>query len=301
MKDKNEIKPELSGEQLMLDSMGIGICRLLLREELPLLWANTEFYCITGYTEEIYQARFSNLRHYYQAYPEDFCMLKNTLFQAFDAGETWVRTTCRMPVPMRENWFQVTATMAETCQGDIPVINAVFVDVTDMYSLQEQRMRYFELMMDEYVGNIYISDMSTYELLYVNRVSCETLQQPMEKIIGRKCYEVIQGRSAPCPFCTNDYLTEDSFYEWEFFNPVLDRTFMIKNRIVNWYGHKARIELSHDMYSAEYKLAKKDREREALLRTIPGGFVRLDARDFKTILWYGADFLDMIGYTKEQF
>ena len=74
---------------------------------------------------------------------------------------------------------------------------------------------------------------------------------------------------------------------------------MIKNRIVNWYGHKARIELSHDMYSAEYKLAKKDREREALLRTIPGGFARLDARDFKTVLWYGADFLDMIGYTKE--
>ena len=31
------------------------------------------------------------------------------------------------------------------------------------------------------------------------------------------------------------------------------------------------------MYSTEYKLAKKDLERENLLRTIPGGFVRLDA------------------------
>ena len=301
MKDKNEIKPESVGEQIMLESMGVGICRLLLSEELPVLWANTEFYSITGYTEEAYQARFSDLRHYYQAYPEDFYMLKNRLFQAFDAGETRARITCRMPVPKGEAWFQVTATMAKTWQGNSPVINAVFVDVTDMVSLQEQRMHYFELMMDEYVGNIYISDMSTYELLYVNRVACETLQQPIEKLVGKKCYEVIQGRSTPCPFCTNDRLTEDSFYEWEFFNPVLDRTFMIKNRIVNWYGHKARIELSHDMYSVEYKLAKKDREREALLRTIPGGFARLDARDFKTVLWYGADFLDMIGYTKEQF
>ena len=76
---------------------------------------------------------------------------------------------------------------------------------------------------------------------------------------------------------------------------------MIKNRLINWKGHKARIELSHDMYSAEYKLAKKDQERETLLRTIPGGFARLDARDLSTVLWYGADFLNIIGYTKEQF
>lgn len=55
------------------------------------------------------------------------------------------------------------------------------------------------------------------------------------------------------------------------------------------------------MYSSEFKLAKKEREREILLRTLPGGFARLDARDYRTILWYDADFLRMIGYTKEQF
>lgn len=301
MKDKKETKLESAKAKIEFGSMGLVICQLLLNEDLPVLWASMDFYRATGYTEEEYQKRFSSLRHYYQAYPKAFQIFKNTLLHAFDAGETRVRTNCQMPVSNGMAWFQVTATMAEPPQSDSSVINVVFVDVTDMVFLQEQRMHYFELMLDEYVGNIYISDMSTYELLYVNKVSCETLQRPMENIIGKKCYEVIQGRSTPCSFCTNDRLSEDSFYEWEFFNPVLDRTFMIKNRIVNWYGHKARIELSHDMYSAEYKLAKKDREREALLRTIPGGFARLDARDFKTVLWYGADFLDMIGYTKEQF
>lgn len=301
MKDKKETKLESAKAKIEFGSMGLVICQLLLNEDLPVLWASMDFYRATGYTEEEYQKRFSSLRHYYQAYPKAFQIFKNTLLHAFDAGETRVRTNCQMPVSNGMTWFQVTATMAEPPQSDSSVINVVFVDVADMVFLQEQRMHYFELMLDEYVGNIYISDMSTYELLYVNKVSCETLQRPMENIIGKKCYEVIQGRSTPCSFCTNDRLSEDSFYEWEFFNPVLDRTFMIKNRIVNWYGHKARIELSHDMYSAEYKLAKKDREREALLRTIPGGFARLDARDFKTVLWYGADFLDMIGYTKEQF
>ena len=58
MKDKNEIKPESAGERMMLDGMGVGICRLLLSEELPVLWANTEFYRSIGYTEETYQAQF---------------------------------------------------------------------------------------------------------------------------------------------------------------------------------------------------------------------------------------------------
>ena len=109
-----------------------------------------------------------------------------------------------------------------------------------------------------------------------------------DDVIGRKCYEVIQGRDSPCPFCTNRFLTEDKFYEWEYNNPILGRKFLSKNRIIRWEGHRARIELSHDMYSTEYKLAKKDLERENLLRTIPGGFVRLDARKNGKVIWYGA-------------
>ncbi|MBS7008088.1 PAS domain-containing hybrid sensor histidine kinase/response regulator [Anaerostipes sp.] len=165
----------------------------------------------------------------------------------------------------------------------------------------EKKASYFKWMLDEYAGNVYIADIQTYELLYLNQAACETLCQPAEKLVGRKCYEVIQGREEPCPFCTNGLLTEDEFYEWDFYNPVLKRTFIVKNRIVNWEDHRARLELSHDNMSPEYKLEKRDREREAIIRSIPGGFARVDARDFKTIIWYGGEFLPLIGYTKEQF
>ena len=50
MKDKNEIKPESAGERMMLDGMGVGICRLLFSEELPVLWANTDFKRSIAYT-----------------------------------------------------------------------------------------------------------------------------------------------------------------------------------------------------------------------------------------------------------
>ena len=86
-----------------------------------------------------------------------------------------------------------------------------------------------------------------------------------------------------------------------FYNPSLGRKFMLKDRIVDWGGCRCRLELSHDNFSTEYKLEKKEREREAILRTIPGGFARVDARDMRTVLWYGGNFLELIGYTKEQF
>ena len=81
----------------------------------------------------------------------------------------------------------------------------------------------------------------------------------------------------------------------------MKRSFLIKNRIIDWEGHKARIELSNDNLSPEYKLEKRDREREAIIRTIPGGFARVDAEDLRTVIWYGGGFLQMIGYTEEQF
>ena len=165
----------------------------------------------------------------------------------------------------------------------------------------EKKAGYFKWMLDEYVGNVYVADMKSYKLLYLNPTACESLKYPLEKLVGRKCYEMIQGRTSPCPFCTNDIITEEEFYEWEFYNPLLKRTFMIKNRVIDWDGHRARLELSHDNYSLEYKLAKKDREREAILHAIPGGFTRVDARDMSTVLWYGGELLQILGYTKEQF
>ena len=46
---------------------------------------------------------------------------------------------------------------------------------------------------------------------------------------------------------------------------------------------------------------KRDQERDAILRTVPAGMIRLDARDLCSILWYNDIFLEMIEYTREQF
>lgn len=285
-----------------MDVLGIGVVKYVLDEELSILDANNYFYKTAGYMQEEFLACFSGLKQYCEKHTEEYEKVRTAAEASFQKGESSFTVDCRMPVKDGSFlWMRINASWTEEIVKGCPVFYAAYSDVSDIIDKKEQKRQYFEWLMDEYTGNVYISDVETYELLHLNKESCKTLQSFYGDLVGRKCYEVIQGRSTPCPFCTNDKLCHDKTYEWEFFNPVLDRTFLIKDRLINWKGRKARIELSHEMLSVEYKLAKKDREREALLKTIPGSFARIDARDFNTVLWYGAEFLNMIGYTKQQF
>ena len=190
---------------------------------------------------------------------------------------------------------------AQVLQAEFTGVDDLVAQTEEQARLYRQQRHCFRSVLDIYEGNAYVSDMETYELLYVNQTSCKVLGAQAHQLVGRKCYEMIQGRTSPCPFCTNGKLCSETFYTWEFYNPNLERTFIIKDLEINWEGHRARLELSHDSFSAEYKLAKKDQERDALLNSVHGGFARVDARDLRTILWYGGEYLDIIGYTKEQF
>lgn len=158
-------------------------------------------------------------------------------------------------------------------------------------------------MLEEYDGIVYVSDIKTYELVYMNREGCKRFGVKKEDILqGDKiCYEVLQGRKEPCPFCTNCYLEEMDFYVWEHYNAVLDTTYLIKDRKFKWDGRDCRIEFATDITEYRHKIEHKERERESVLKSLPGGIVRMDARDARTVLWYGANFLPMIEYTAEQF
>ena len=145
-------------------------------------------------------------------------------------------------------------------------------------------------MLDEYDGVVYISDMDTYDLVYMNREGRKILGWEEEPSDGQKCYEVLQGRQEPCPFCTNEKLCTDSFYRWKFMNPHLGKTFLCRDREFLWNGRRARIEFAADITSNRASIARQEHERSAILRSVPGGIARLDARDLTTIIWYGANY-----------
>ena len=87
----------------------------------------------------------------------------------------------------------------------------------------------------------------------------------------------------------------------EHYNEQLGKTYLLKDRNVLWDGRESRIEFVFDVSKYKNKLDKQGKQQAAMLRSLPGGIARLDARDERTILWYGSEFLSIIGYTEEQF
>ncbi|EQG36388.1 diguanylate cyclase domain protein [Clostridioides difficile DA00130] len=307
-KKEQATKNEVISEDI-LKSMSIGVSKHFLDDSFTIIWGNTSFYQLLGYTEEEFLVKFSSLKDYYEQNLYHFESMKNHFLEAYHHGEKSIEyQICISANNGDPVWVIMTGILIESQDNEKSMvyilyskINELKIKQEELSDMEKESTENFKWMMSEYAGNVYISDMDTYKLLYLNKHSCNTLQASANELIGRKCYEVIQGRTSPCPFCTNSYLKKDDIYEWEFYNKKLKRTFIIKDRMLNWQGRRVRIELSYDMYSAEYKLAKKDQERESILKTIPAGMVRLDARDYLTILWCNDIFLNMIEYTKEQF
>lgn len=80
---------------------------------------------------------------------------------------------------------------------------------------------------------IYVSDPKTHELLYTN----DAFSKSWGNHKNRKCYELLQGRSEPCPYCTNNQIFGDNFgstHEWEHQNEVNKLWYRCIDRAITW-------------------------------------------------------------------
>ncbi len=118
---------------------------------------------------------------------------------------------------------------------------------------------------------VYVSDLETHELLFVNQTGCQTLH--LENYKHKKCYEVLQGKTSPCEFCTNDRLCDDNFYTWEFTNPSIGRHFLLKDKIIQWRGKTARMEIAFDI--TERELQKQELKNMLDVQTLITNCVRM--------------------------
>lgn len=95
---------------------------------------------------------------------------------------------------------------------------------------------------------VYAADMDSYELIYMNRKAREIYGfESVDEVKGKKCYEVLQGSSCPCAICTNKSLVPGQFEEWQYLNPILGRTYALKDTMIEADGKRCRIELAIDM------------------------------------------------------
>ncbi len=104
---------------------------------------------------------------------------------------------------------------------------------------------------------VYISDIETYELYYLNKAGLNLIGNPQEEVWkNKKCFKILQGLDKPCSFCTNHLLKEGEFYVWEYYNPVFDNYFSLRDTLIDLDGVKARLEVATNV--TQKALLEKD-------------------------------------------
>lgn len=114
---------------------------------------------------------------------------------------------------------------------------------------------------------VYVTDIDTHELVYMNkRTLAECKLESLEELKGKKCYEVLQKSQVPCAICNNHQISEGCFIEWQYYNPIKNRYFLIKDTMIIDEGRRLRLEIAVDNSRQEqkYRLFLEQQDQEVL-------------------------------------
>jgi len=106
-------------------------------------------------------------------------------------------------------------------------------------------------ILDEIQNLIYISDIETYDLIFLNKHALQRLKIKEKKSCYGKCYKILYGKNEPCEFCNNDKLIKSKKILWEkkykdgTYYLSYDHMILINNK---WMRMKSAIDISplHD-------------------------------------------------------
>lgn len=113
---------------------------------------------------------------------------------------------------------------------------------------------------DDWQERVFMADIKTYDLLYVNKAMRQALNLPEDySLEGKKCYEVMTGSDAPCHDCTNHLLCRQEFYTWTHRFGTAGSMVLQHDTLVPWQGRNVRFSASVNLHQyLDYETEKKN-------------------------------------------
>jgi signal transduction histidine kinase/FixJ family two-component response regulator len=114
---------------------------------------------------------------------------------------------------------------------------------------------------DAMTAIVYVADMESYELLYMNQYAIDLFGGSFE---GKLCYTVVQsGQSKPCEFCTNHLLVKDGVVQerltYDLQNTRNGRWYQCSDRAIEWTdGKLVRLQIAVDITELKQLEQTKD-------------------------------------------
>ncbi len=247
-------------KEVLLDSMAELFCFYDL--DLTIRWANKAAANSVGLSVEDLVGR-----HCYELWNQSDVPCSDC--PVLKAKESGKKEVAKRKTPDGRFW-QIFGYPVFDNNGILQGLFELGIDITEKKQLElkldasrKKMLQIFETM-DEV---IYVADMDTYELLFINGSGKKFFGK---EYVGQKCYEYLQNRSSPCPFCTNEIIKKkkNENYVWEFKNRINHHWYRCIDRSIDWLdGRKVRFELAIDIDERK-KIEDMIRESEQKFRQV---------------------------------
>ena len=182
------------------------------------------------------------------------------------------------------------------------VVLNVLRDINDRKAAEnalEESQRILTTVLDSIQATIYVCDVGSHEILFMNRQMIETYGENAD---NRTCYRFIKNSDEPCENCPAKNLLQDRqamTLAREVYNPVVDRWFMSYDRLIGWIdGRLAKFQVSFDISGLKRLEAQREQAQAQLrkaqkmeaIATLAGGV----AHDLNNILSGIVSFPDLL-------
>ena len=158
------------------------------------------------------------------------------------------------PLEIRHREGRVTPVLYSTSVYRDESYNVVGIfatarDITERKRMEEHlrnaRARLLTVL-DGLNASVYIIDMSTYEVLYIN----EHMKNLFGDITGKICWQSILNQSGPCEFCVDERLLtleaeSSGVHVWEQYHAALGIWFLIQDQVIRWMDGRLCVRRMH--------------------------------------------------------
>lgn len=165
----------------------------------------------------------------------------------------------------------------------------------------------YKKLLDQMDEVVYVIDTQTHGLYFMNSTA-QRLTGAGENYVGRKCYQLLEGKNEPCEHCMGEKLHHKSFTTRLYHNEHLGSRMLIKEKLINWNGHEACLQIGMDMSVMDSAMQEMQVEltiEDALISAIlSDNEERSDGEMVRQILqrigdFYGADRCYIFVYSSE--
>ncbi len=222
-----------------------------------------------------------------------------------------IRSLAAVPIWTSQGWWGFCGMDDTHAERSWPVNDLMFLqtaaDIIGAYvqraeaekQQRHEREQFFRIL-DCMPNMIYVADKDSYEILFANSAACTAMGQD---IAGMQCYKALQGKDAPCDFCTNHIIfSQSEAYCWEFKNLRNQRHYYIIDQAIRWTdGRDVRFEMAMDvteLKQIEQALRESEEQFRLAFENANDGvcLVDLNGRMFQV----NNRMVEMFGYSKQE-